>query len=955
MEGFHPSKLTTGPRIQDGAFVDYLHQVANSREMLRYKTIAQHGAKQGESLYVHILNGIMLLEALRPLLRLTEQETRLLFTVFTIHDINKDPDFSGRRYIQVAIPDNFEQQIHKFNLDAFFPDYGSYLADITRLAAQHGGHSGGLSLVAPLANRGLHRLLDLIRAVDVLDLSQTLEERAYKASFLSHLNALIDDRQYTFYLHSLTENRGTLSNLIHEAIVETLHEQGLIALLYYPYGVAYLAPQGELPTVGATARRQMAQSVAAQLNELTGREFESFVTSGIQGIKVDPKCLELGIPFATLWNVMHRRVETRSLKRDELLAKIVERTRREFDKRATANPEVAARVRQQLNAPQSLLPNDLGRLRDGELIRTYYIFLNSHLAEAVPDAWSHIYDLLDVPAETRAELAFFDPRWDRPYVLARELALSHADLYDAIEADGTALLGQSQADDDKVALFDDYLARYALFGPPGGLRAAENRRFGEHLRQYVTTQHRQCVHCSTTFPTNRWMTNDVRSDITVQTFSNRLRGGPGEPKKFICRLCQLQFLVERLNYEVVRDEDTMYLHLFPYSFLPAPYLTALRAVIDDIRHTDAAMRALWCDTHAALLDQASGIDPHFATQTKKGQPHPFGIYMPRITRNTVGNRLIFPINPAGNNDSSRFLFALWNALVLQEHLGLRVMLTKSPVAPFSPDSDLYIDNVALSCRGLVDRNAYAEFADPAQPDGERPLRALRQQAVALHRIVDQVRTTGERDEMLALVQAMAAGPLHLYYAAEKLLEARVREQKKASSPEWLVIRLSQHIFSDLQSLVLSKGGRPMAELSEHLQRLAEIAWQRHLRGRSLNKNALVMPLDEIFQRLGQTSSAFDEAALKAVIIQDIFEYLKRIADERYPVGRRRMEAATEFVDIFFRDIANGVYRGNRTRLLTDEKPLRSAFLFYMRQQIPVKSTKPNEGETFDEFNDVSES
>lgn len=147
----------------------------------------------------------------------------------------------------------------------------------------------------------------------------------------------------------------------------------------------------------------------------------------------------------------------------------------------------------------------------------------------------------------------------------------------------------------------------------------------------------------------------------------------------------------------------------------------------------------------------------------------------------------------------------------------------------------------------------------------------------------------------------------------------------------------------------------MAELSEHLQRLAEIAWQRHLRGRSLNKNALVMPLDEIFQRLGQTSSAFDEAALKAVIIQDIFEYLKRIADERYPVGRRRMEAATEFVDIFFRDIANGVYRGNRTRLLTDEKPLRSAFLFYMRQQIPVKSTKPNEGETFDEFNDVSES
>jgi CRISPR-associated protein Csc3 len=689
------------------------------------------------------------------------------------------------------------------------------------------------------------------------------------------------------------------------------------------------------------------------LNELTNREFESFITSGIQGIKVDPKCLELGTPFATLWNVVHNRVQTRTLKRNELLPKIVDRTTREFAKRAAADPETAAQVRQQLNNPQTLLPDSSARLRDGELIRTYYIFLSTHLAETIPDAWSHIYDLLDVPAEARARLAFFDARWDRPYVFAHDLTLTSEALYDVIEADGAALLGQTETTDDKADLLDDYLTRYALFGPPGRMQTTDTRRFEDHLRQYVATQHRQCVHCSTVFPTDRWMTNDVRSDITVQTFSNRLRGGPGEPKKFICRLCQLQFLVERLNYEEVRGEDTMYLHFFPYGFLPAPYLTAMREVIDEIRQTDAGVRALWCDTHTALLEEAKGIDPRFATQTKKGKPHPYGVYMPRVARNTVGNQLIFPINPAGANDSSRFLFALWNALVLQEYLGLRVMLTESPVAPFTPDSDLYIDNVALSCRGLVGRNDYPEFADLDKPDGERPLRALRQQAVALHRIVDRVRTTGERDEMLALVQAMAVGPLHLYYAAEKLLEGRVREQKKASSPEWLEIRLSQQIFDDLQSLVHSKGGRPMAELSDHLQQLATIAWQRHLRGKSLKKNSLVMPLDEIFQKLGQSSGTFDEAALKAVIVEDIFEYLDRIADEYHP-GRRAMEAATEFVDIFFSDIVNGVYRGNRTRLLADEKPLRSAFMFYMRQQIPRKSGKPGEDEGIVAFNDVSE-
>jgi CRISPR-associated protein Csc3 len=431
------------------------------------------------------------------------------------------------------------------------------------------------------------------------------------------------------------------------------------------------------------------------------------------------------------------------------------------------------------------------------------------------------------------------------------------------------------------------------------------------------------------------MTNDVRSDITVQTFSNRLRGGPGEPKKYICRLCQLQFLVERLNYEEVRGEKTMYLHFFPYSFLPAPYLTAMREEIDEIRHSDTAVRALWCDTRSALLNENKGIDPDFATQTKKGKPHPYGIYMPRVPHNTVGNRLNFPLNPAGENDSQRFLFALWNALVLQKHLGLRVMLTESPVAPFTPEVDLYVDNIALSCRGLIDRNAYPEFTDYQQPEGERPLQDLRRQAETLHRLSGSVRTAGKRDEMLALVQAMAADPLHIYYTAEKLVEARVRDQQ-ANSPEWLEIRLAQRIFPDLQMLIHYKGGEQMAELSDHLQKLAEIAWQGGLRGKTLKKNSLMTPLDQVFQKLNQRSQAFDDEALKATIAEDIFEYLVRIADEQYRPGRRKMEAATSFVDSFFVDVYQGSYQGNRTRLLADEKMLRSAFMFYIRRQIPQK-------------------
>ncbi len=324
MTGFDPKKLKFGVRrAEPSVFRDYLEQVAN-QGLLMEKRNWQHGGKRGESVYTHVLNGVMLLEVLRRPLELSDLETRLLFTVFTVHDINKMGEYAGKSYTQIAIPENFEQQIERLGLVQFFPECRHYLSEISELARRHGGHSGGLSLMAaPSAaiRRGrLEKLLYLVRAADIADLSHTLEEQAHKNTFLSYLNAFADEKQYTFYLHRLAENRGTLSNIMHNAIVSVLQGEGLIPLLYYPDGVAYLLPKGKMPAISAALRRLTARRIANSLNEMTGQEFESFIQSGIQGIKVDPKCLELGIPFAKIWSTIHTRVQTRSLNRDDLCA-----------------------------------------------------------------------------------------------------------------------------------------------------------------------------------------------------------------------------------------------------------------------------------------------------------------------------------------------------------------------------------------------------------------------------------------------------------------------------------------------------------------------------------------------------------------------------------------------------------------------------------------------------------
>jgi len=929
---------------------DYLDRVAN-QGLTPYKAVLQWGKKSGESLYTHVLNGIFVLETLREALELSDTETRVLYTAFTVHDINKALD-RQEAFGRLATRENIAAEIERLGLSAFFPDWETYLEDITSLVRGHSGHhhSGGERWIvrrAAVYGLGLERvnaLLHLMRAADVVDLSHTLEERIHKADFLGHLNAYLADSglpvQYEFATHRLTEVRGLLSNVIHNAIVAEMQERyGLAPLLFYPDGVAYLIERGRELALEPAGRRRIAQRIAEIISRMTESKFRDFIQSTGQGIKVDAKCLELGVPFGRIWQEVYNRVQQRNFDPADLDRKARERAQRNFERNARMIPQVAAEVERVLTASEPLITTDLARLRAAELARSYYIFLSTHFADQVPDPWEHVYRLLELPEARWPIYAYFDARYDRPYVVARDLVLSEEEVYRRIEADGGDLVGGvGTSEDPKVALFDEYLARYAIFGQSG----REAVDFGDHLAHYVTSQHRQCVYCSGPFPTAKWMTADVRSDITVQTFSNRLRGGPGEPKKYICAVCQLQFLLEKLNYPTVRGEKTMYLHLFPYSFLTAPFIEGLNRTVQRITTEDTAVQALNLRHEEAMRSYLEGkmVSPTFRSRTAKDRPQPYGLYLPRYAE-TVGNLLIFPINPAGENDTQRFLFALWNALVLQRHFGIKVLLSNSPVAPLGKEEfgDLYVDNIPLTCRGLLPRNDYAQFRDGTQEPGA--LARLWEEVGHLFALQRLTRTASRQDEMMALVSALAEGPLALFYTTEKLLEARARAGQQAEGG--LITWLSHQAFPHVESLALSKGGIWMAKLSEELQQLAEIAWQNGLRGRSLEKSSLLFPLDELFQKLGHPGGAADRDALMAAATMDIFDHLSRIADERYKPGRRKWEAIKAFVDTFFSGVLDGVYGGNVRKLLADEKLLRSAFLFYVREQIPRKEV-PEEAE-----------
>ncbi|HEY7348053.1 MAG TPA: type I-D CRISPR-associated protein Cas10d/Csc3 [Ktedonobacterales bacterium] len=936
---------------------DYLETVAKG-PFRRYKALAQYGKKAGESLYTHILDGILTLNQLCSLVALDDTEMRTLFTAFTLHDINKLDTWPRKNFVEIATPENVERFISEFRLNEFFPGYLHYLQDIVELILAHPGHSNydvaRLDLTrAHLFGLSLERLkvlIHLIRSADNLDLSQTLDEwRGHKDKFLSEFNMACDDTQYEFFTHRLTEHRGLLTNIIHNNISQTLQERcQAMPLLLYPEGIAYLVKRGSSIIVDDAMLADMAGRITSAIQAMTRARFEDFIEVRPLGIRINEKCLELGIPFSDLMQAARSIIERRRLDATELRQKAQARAERRLADIPANDPRQAATAA--LLANPTFVPDAADRLRAAEAIRTYYIFLNEHFSAAVADPWARLYDLFQLPQDQRAGYEAFDPRLDRAYVVINDVALSTGDIWERIIADGSALLGQRQNADPRIPLFVEYVQQTAQFGSPA---QEERPNFQHYLKQYTTNQHRQCVQCSAWFPTEPWMKSDVRSEISVNTFSNRLAGGPGEPKKYICALCQVQFLVEKLAFQEVRGEHIFYLHLYPYSFLPAAFIEGVRANVQRDRKMDATAQAFFLRPEDYIAQYAPKEAPpelQFLTQTKAGKPHVNGLYLPNYSE-TIGNLIIEPINPPGDNDTERFLYVLQMALLLQRHRGLKALVSESPIPPLRKDDfrDLYLDLQPLSMQGLTEDVNFSAYQDGDQPGNLEPLWERMKAIMTLRKHLNSIKD--KRNPVIELARALTTHPLEVFYVAERLLDNRMSEQRSFSKGQQIFTRIKEAriLLPALEQLAkATKGGQKVASVSDQLQQLATIAWAGGLRGRSLEKHSLMVPFNECLNQLSHPSKAFDEAAIRATINMEIFEYLKRTAKEGYKPGARKREAIRAFVDTFFDGLYGGVYDRNKALFLNDERRLRSAYLFYIWERIPHKGENLPEDSIIDE-------
>lgn len=254
-------RVAIGVTAKGGKFFDELDRKQGKENVRRDNAGDQ-------SLNTHLLNGLFpanlieqRLEKLDTTVRRSvgEKERRLVIAGFILHDFEKFPDVPNdcRKLPLEKHRQIIDEKVRQLGLNSFInpddPDaYREYIDDLLCLAynAQRRWDTNwnfsefGLNPV--LRDRTLRSLSDLTCLADSLA-SIIKHPQDAENTRLNELIHSLSDGQLKFTYHSIAENRGVLTNVVNNALMEVHTALNTDActyyepLLYLPTGVIYLA------------------------------------------------------------------------------------------------------------------------------------------------------------------------------------------------------------------------------------------------------------------------------------------------------------------------------------------------------------------------------------------------------------------------------------------------------------------------------------------------------------------------------------------------------------------------------------------------------------------------------------------------------------------------------------------------------------------------------------------
>lgn len=528
-------------------------------------TLVEH---KDQSLAIHLLNAAVGGWTLVKLANLEELQQRLYLAAVTLHDLNKivlkqlgNTRMDGKEW---------DKYHHYFNIWAETLGLWKFISseywqDIAFLA-QNAEDARGANLTLAnfpdikLSPEDLMNLAEFVRFADLLASMAHRPDSLYQENIRAIVRRRLKDK-YVIRHHRTIENRGLLTQIIHNAVLDKAREVGWIPFLFFPDGITYFASKDseklDLSNIVEIVRSQILKTADKGLNRLIYRQ-----PKGIISCKPDMKEVA----------DVERASETLIKQIFNILG----------DKRTPVTGERREKIRSipeladlDWNYPANL---QVDRLAEGvrglvDIFKEYYGVTEDQAIQSLLNALDmneYVETLKRIPA-----LGGVPHGW---YFLAGHYMGKHGSLNDA-ELEDVMLKTIRQVITEwgkpegitAFAFLDSYIDQVLDISDSDKKHDFEKELNRYHRNKANRKREPICAVCNSAF--------DVREEFSSYT-NKRVTSLSKESLRGICTVCQAEKLLRTysLNRGLEADDDVIYLHLYPdYYFTPETALIMNRA------------------------------------------------------------------------------------------------------------------------------------------------------------------------------------------------------------------------------------------------------------------------------------------------------------------------------------------------------------------------------------------
>lgn len=905
-----------------------------------------------QSMRAHLLNGLLpvlhvarLLQAWgAPQFRAYDETTRRVFIAgYVLHDFLKLPGteqeleqagFSHDNAVGAAQMSALEAIFNRWcktlSLDGFLQAVGgaeSLLHDLIYVACNTQVRWGTLRNVSLLKRLQLNgSQLDLAeqlsRLADLLAYVIQTPPEAMTRRIQDEINTLSDGLARLTY-HHVSDNRGVLTNFIHNAALNALTHEYRQPLLYAPSGVIYLEHKKNAPPLPETT--QIIEGIVVKIKDVVGSRLEQskkgFQRDG-KGMKYAayywlffdlPRFISFGLDAT--FNIIHENKKSSAGERFEKMK---------------AGKWMDARV--DLDLPDNI--------RVDQLAEWCYLS-EKQVAEVLPDfdtsafllhemKLSHLIDDFHaVPRDNRAGGVGYHWYFAAGHFIKMNSSLSPVEVEEKARDWAKRLTDavSSKAVQDETGAHTDwddlrtYIGQTLTLG--GKVKPDLHAALQIELHRYTNAKRKGhgkskvCTVCSSSFRVDEQLETAILFGPDV--YSNKKSLGGSNAKRDICSICSMEMMLRQIlmnrtaaSGQKFEGRRVRYLFFYPVYFFTPETLEVIRRAHNTLK------RVSFTELMRQIVNKDGDVDfspstlqrlQEFMLEPQEGDPANDRYVRLHFPENEPVTFYFIGVPPPSRDpkDAESWIHPALLSLLLPLSLDVKVVASESSLPLLLEANDIN-ETVFLDAPHAAIQ--YVTQKPRLNVDDILPTLQRMMTAYFIH--VDANATSGASgfdyrwQDIPATARALAESPLYAFHYLKKW-QRKQKQDSVSARKAAQYLQYANYLGDD--------------SMINHARELTQL-YRQFYRAKRWNSNSILQPVTKTARAiLDANTRMFDNPdALTDAVYGALRSFIERAYNEKLafpPKGSTResqQEAMRAFARYFVNDIFFGVFRGDKSAL-----------------------------------------